>query len=403
MHVVPESSGEVPDEMEARLVVLGPDYPHDSNGDSKAKKAADEILTRRGQQPRIFRNALLFLAPDQRRLGELEQAMRLLLAWRSIVKDQKTLNLDEFQRRQSETKAAEWDKTVGARVGETWVWAMAPHQPDPQRPGIEWSINRVSGQDWIAKRASKRFESDEALLTQLGPGRLRKALDQFDLWRGQDHVEIRQLLADFATYLYLPRLRDRQLVIDAVRSAISQLLCDQFAYAAGFQESRYVGLHATSSAHAVIDPSGLVVKPEVALAQLAIAPCVTPPRKPGGGEDARTSTTEPPVIPTLPTRFYGSISVNPDRAGRDVGRIAEEVLQHLTTLSRANVKLTLEMEAAIPDGVPDDVQRVVTENCNTLEIRVARLRMRVCASARPTWLRNSGKCAPDMNCRTTGQ
>ena len=76
VHVVPESSGEVPDEMEARLVVLGPDYPHDGNGDSKAKAAADEILTRRGQQPRIFRNTLLFLAADRRRLGELEQAMR---------------------------------------------------------------------------------------------------------------------------------------------------------------------------------------------------------------------------------------------------------------------------------------------------------------------------------------
>lgn len=56
----------------------------------------------------------------------------------------------------------------------------------------------------------------------------------------------------------------------------------------------------------------------------------------------------------------------PDRAGRDVGRIAEEVLQHLTTLPRADVKLTLEIDACAPDGVPDDVQRIVTENCQTL-------------------------------------
>ena len=105
VHVVPESSGEVPDEMEARLVVLGPDYPHDNVSESQAKAAADEILTRRGQQPRIFRNALLFLAPDHRRLGELEQAMRLFMAWRSIVQDQETLNLDAFQRRQADSKA----------------------------------------------------------------------------------------------------------------------------------------------------------------------------------------------------------------------------------------------------------------------------------------------------------
>ena len=105
VHAVPENSGEVPDEMEARLVVLGPDYPHDTMGESKAKAAAEEILTRRGQQPRIFRNALVFLAPDRRRLGELQQAMRLFMAWRSIVRDQDTLNLDAFQRRQADSKA----------------------------------------------------------------------------------------------------------------------------------------------------------------------------------------------------------------------------------------------------------------------------------------------------------
>jgi hypothetical protein len=42
------------------------------------------------------------------------------------------------------------------------------------------------------------------------------------------------------------------------------------------------------------------------------------------------------------------------------------VLQHLTTL-RANVMLTLEIEAYALDGVPDDGQRVVTENCQALK------------------------------------
>jgi hypothetical protein len=61
------------------------------------------------------------------------------------------------------------------------------------------------------------------------------------------------------------------------------------------------------------------------------------------------------------------VSVDPTRAGRDVGRIAEEVLQHLTTLSGANIRVTLDVEADVPGGVPEDVQRVVTENCQTLK------------------------------------
>ena len=107
-------------------------------------------------------------------------------------------------------------------------------------------------------RASKRFDSDEALLTQLGPRRLRKTLDQFGLWRDQNHVEIKQVLADFATYLYLPRLRDRQPLIDAIRAAVSQLVCDHFAYADGFDDAgqRYVGLTATGGGHVADRPVG---------------------------------------------------------------------------------------------------------------------------------------------------
>ena len=61
--------------------------------------------------------------------------------------------------------------------------------------------------------------------------------------------------------------------------------------------------------------------------------------------------------------------MNPDRLGRDAGRIAEEVLQHLTTLPGSRVKVTLEIDAEISDGVAEDTQRVVTENCQTLKFK----------------------------------
>jgi len=371
VHVVPDGSGDVPDEMEARLVVLGPDYPHDTFGDSRARAAAEEILTKRGQQPRIHRNTLLFLAADGRRLEELEQAMRAFLAWQSIVKDKVTLQLTPFQEDQAETKRNEWDRTVTGRIQETWIWALAPHQPDPRSPGIEWSINRVSGQEPLAVRAGKRFTNDEALLVQLGARRLRSALDQHDLWRDQDHVEVRQVIADFATYLYLPRVRDRQLILDAIRSAISQLVGDQLAYADGFEEpsGRYVGLVATGGGHTVIDLTGLIVKPEAARRQLEIEQGAA--QSVEGRGDVETTVPPPtePQTPQVPRHFFGSVGLDPLRAGRDVGRIAEEVLQHLATMPGANVCITLEIDADVPDGVPDRVRQVVEENCRVLKFR----------------------------------
>jgi len=68
-----------------------------------------------------------------------------------------------------------------------------------------------------------------------------------------------------------------------------------------------------------------------------------------------------------PTRFYGTVTIDPLRLGREAGRIGEEVLQHLVGLLHAEVEVTLEIRAKVPDGVPEHVVRTVTENCRTLQ------------------------------------
>ena len=54
------------------------------------------------------------------------------------------------------------------------------------------------------------------------------------------------------------------------------------------------------------------------------------------------------------------------RVGCDASRIADEVLSHLSGLVGAKVRVTLEVEAEIPDGAPENVVRTVTENSRTL-------------------------------------
>lgn len=44
------------------------------------------------------------------------------------------------------------------------------------------------------------------------------------------------------------------------------------------------------------------------------------------------------------------------------GQVAEAIVQHLTSLLGSEVKVRLETETHIPGGVPDKVQRDVTEN-----------------------------------------
>ena len=50
-----------------------------------------------------------------------------------------------------------------------------------------------------------------------------------------------------------------------------------------------------------------------------------------------------------------------------IKRIADEVIAHLSGLVGSTVTVTLEIEAEIPSGAPDNVVRTVTENARTLK------------------------------------
>ena len=71
-------------------------------------------------------------------------------------------------------------------------------------------------------RASKKLRSDELLVTGFAATRLRMELDRVPLWRG-DHVAIKQLVEDFGRYLYLPRLREPAVLLEAIREGLRLL------------------------------------------------------------------------------------------------------------------------------------------------------------------------------------
>ena len=381
IHTVPQSGADIPDDMEARLVVLGTDHPHSNGSNSKAQAAATAILENRGNTPRLFRNTLVFLAVDQTRLQDLDEAIRRWLAWSSILQDKETLNLDPHQVRQAEAQLKSEDGAVVGRLPEAYQWLLAPVQSTPQA-AVEWQALRLTGQDPLAVRASKKLRSEELLVPALAGTRLRMELDRVPLWGG-NHVEIRQLADHFARYLYLPRLAGPEVLIRAIQDGLGLLLWtdESFAYADAFDEatSRYRGLRCGREVP-LLDPAsdGLLVKPEVAIAQQNAEPAAaatgagvaeTVPTGSAGSHAAEG--TSPGPTPTPPEqkarRFHGAVSLDATRVGRDASQIADEVIAHLAGLVGAKVTVTLEIEAEIPSGAPDHVVRTVTENSRTLK------------------------------------
>ena len=387
VHVCPPTTSEVPDDPSARLVVLKPEQGHKRGVDeSPGRVAAAEFLAQRGNSPRLNRNTLVFLAPDEKELTNLLMASASFLAWASILVDKKGLNLDQFQLAQAESKKEEMDRTVDLRIGATWIHALVPIQHDPAGE-VAWEEVRVTGNDSLAKRTGAKLVLDETLLPMIGGVRLRMTLDKH-LWAERDHVTVGELCEWFPRYLYLPRVKSRDTILEAVRDGAALLMPeDAFATAEGYDEDtgRYLGLRVGHGVPSAIDNQTCLVKVPVARKQMEVdtkGAGETPVpgtgnegtiTGPSGGAGAvvdggdGTGVPQPAPASTKPTAFVGSVKLNGARVGRDAGRIADEVIAHLAALPGATVDVTLEVQVRVGEGVEEDVVRTVSENATALK------------------------------------
>ncbi|HOK46036.1 MAG TPA: hypothetical protein PLK67_08900, partial [Bryobacteraceae bacterium] len=300
------------------------------------------------------------------------------------------LDLGRFQRSQVEQRLKSADQAVRARIPETYCWLLTPGQkrPEPGQafPPIEWTEDRLKGEGTLAERASKKLKDSELLITSMAGTRLRLEIDQVPLWRA-NHVGVKQLVDDFAKYLYLPRVKNAQVILDAIQDGVNRTTwsLDTFGYADYYDASadRYRGLQAGRRVTVELNGYSVIVKPEAAIAQqekeAAAASAGT------GGATVTSTTTgatgkgteggsvvspsggagEPRKV--VLRRFHGTAKIDATRLSRDVDQIASAVVQHLSGLLGAKVTVTVDIEAEIPSGAPDNVVRTVTENCRTLK------------------------------------
>ena len=376
VHCLPQSTADVPDERAARLVVIGVDHPYSKEQGNAAEAKAKAILETRGSAPRIYRNTLVFLVADKTRWQDLDKALRKFLAWETIADGREAYDLSSQQEKQARNRRDKASELVAAQIPETYRWLLAPGKTKPDAP-VEWRAIRLSGTGSLAVKASEKLRREEALVIRLAPSRLRMELDGVPLWR-ERHVAVRQLAEDFARYLYLPRLKDTSVLRQSISAGIGLLSWDQdaFAYADNFDEEkgRYQGL-VFGSARSLTGAGGILVKPDIALRQSdsehrlpvddtdsETGDGVIPPGEGDGGIDDIDTISSRRL-----TRYHGSVTLDSARVGSTAGKVADEVIAHLAGLVGANVTVKLEIHAEVPEGVSDDVVRIVMENSTTLK------------------------------------
>ena len=377
VQVAPGSSADVPDEAGGvRAIVLGIAHSHNGRDGSEAMTAARDILMQRGGTPRVYCNVLVFLAAETRQLDNLKEAMRGVLAWDGIVRETERLNLTQSDSALAKAKLAEANETVRTRLKEAWCYLLYPTQEGAEAD-VAWTSGKVPARDGLLGRASKRLVDEEGLLPDLGPARLDRELQRY-IWNGKDHLSLQDLREYLDRYTYLPRLKDRSVLVRTVASAIGGTLPGPFAYAESWDEAAgtYQGLAIDNAANVqvVIGNASLIVRPDIAEAHRPPPRDSTGDLNDGSSSSGGTETPEDGVgaedvgqqTETKPTRFIGTVMISSDRPARDIHQIVEAVVEQLTTLPGSEVTLKLEIDAEVPSGLDRAKVRTLIENANTL-------------------------------------
>lgn len=215
----------------------------------------------------------------------------------------------------------------------------------------------------------EKARADGVVLEKLGPETLGLKLKP--LWaEKRPHIPISEIADWFASYVYLPKVRDRVVLETSIRDAIGKFDA-AFGYAKRFdaEKGTYEGLIYARSAPDFLSPLGLLVRADVAKLQ------TPPPRQivDGGGDIATTTGSGPtiksdaPQTPAKPHRFYGSVEIDMNRPVKAFDTIFNSVVTELQRSPGAKVKLTLEIEAEAPSGFNDADVGVVRDNTKQLK------------------------------------
>lgn len=379
-------SVDVPDEYGMRLVVLGTEAAFSRAENNQAYVVAEEILRKRGEQPRQKQNRLIFLAPDYDVVSRLKEQGRIFLAWKSIIDDieNENLNHDLASLNQAKRNAESAGKSLSQLVRETYKWLIAPTEEFIKgKPTLKWEVVSVSpaAQNLIQEIETKLRE-EEWLIYEWAPIHLRNVLAQWYLKDGAKDANALKIWQDFCHYLYLPRLLNDNVLKNAISKGIESE--DFFGYAAGKDNDRYLGFAFGKLASCSLDESALLIEREEALAYkertkpvpqnentagAAQAPSILQARIStvgAGGQTAAAGNSG-----SIKSQFYGTISLDPLKAKMDFATIMDEVVQHFSSKIGVKVQINIEIQAERGDGFDQGMQRTIKENCSVLKFNSA--------------------------------
>ncbi len=377
---------DVPDDSALRLVVLSPDKWYSREEPRVAFEAASEWTQNNGSKPRYRANRLLFLAADQGTISRLSDAARIALAWGSIVDDVKEgrLNIDLLQKKQAEKELQTAGDVLPRAARECYRWLVCPAQESPtDKPTVEaFALTTTGGS--MARELERVCGDNELVISKWSPIHLRTRLRELYWKTEQPYAKAMAFWEDSLRYLYLPRMKDRNVLAQAIcTGAVNR---DFFGTAYGYQDGKFDRFQ-LGSASFQFDDTLLLIEPEAAKEYEAAQ--VKAPQRPSSGTQKpqeQGDGSRPPDGGKVPPpdqkqdgkapgpvvrSFHGAADVSAATAKLRLVEIADEIVSVLVSDPNASVKVVVEISAEFPQGAKDGVKRAVSENAKSLGLKSA--------------------------------
>jgi hypothetical protein len=382
LYAAPDDPAMIDEAQALSLVILKPATPHTKGAKSSAAiDAATDALMRCRSSQRRYRNTLVFAAADEGALNTAREVVRKALGWASIVGDKVVFDqLTKSQIKDVEERARSTKDAADAAIRAAWTHLIYATKDETVLDGKPFDIEQTTllarERSSIAVSTYEKLspKGDSIVKETLGPKILLSKLT--NLWPAeQPHLRISDLREWFAAYVYLPKLRSPAVLEGAIGEGVSSS-DPQFGYAESFDETtgKYRGLVYGRMAPTSFSADALIVRSSVAKAQLDLenaTPAGSPQPTPAGAEPTTGTPggmSDPPKR-SQPTRFFGSVELDPARPIRSFETVFNAVVALLQNAQGAKVKLTLEIEAEAPEGYTETDIRDVRDNSRQLKFR----------------------------------
>jgi uncharacterized protein len=371
---------DVPDDSALRLVMLAPEYFYLREETRLAFDATIDYVRNNGGKPRYRGNRLIFVAADHGALSRLRDAIRVSLAWNSIVEDVAAMRLvlDNLQVEQAKKELKAAEDVVPRIARDCYKWLLCPSQDNPtSKPTVETFLLNTGGTA-LGHEIERVCVDNELVIQTWSPIHLRAKLQAFYWKEDRPSIKAIDFWEDTLRYLYLPRLKDRGVLAQAIVKGANTR--DFFGTAYGEHDGTYDGFK-FADANVQLDDTLLLIEPEAAKAYESAHVPVTQSEQTSTeslqqNQGTLGSTPPGPASSTPPSSqkaktFYASADVPTATAKMRLLQIADEVIGLLADDPNAEVKVRVEIQANFPEGAKEHTKRAVSENTKTLRFNTA--------------------------------